>query len=149
MGRCLRVVREAVETEEEAPVSTRRAQYGQSSHAGGYFPGIPASPGDEDLIESTTGWSGTRGAKVRQDAYGRLYVHDGDMEPADEADPSTIVARSAESSGYRGARPFFGADDRVRLKAGKFEYEGPQVGGIVLGLAGLYVAFRLLGSVSR
>lgn len=123
--------------------------YGQSSHAAGYVPGVEWDRGDELLIEPAAGWSGSRGAKVRQDAFGRLYAHEGDLEPADAADPSVVVARSAERSGYRGARPFFGAEDRVRLRAGQIEYEGPQVGGIVLGLAGLYVAFRVFEQASR
>lgn len=126
-----------------------KSRYGQSSHAAGYSPGIQWERGDEHLIEPSTGWSGTRGAKVREDAFGRLYVHDGDLEPADPADPSVVIARSAQASGYRGARPFFGADERVRLRAGQVEYDGPQFGGIVLGLAGLYVFVRLLEGTSR
>lgn len=125
----------------------RGDRYGQSSHAAGYVPGIEWQDGDEDLIEPTTGWSGNRGAKLKDESFGRLYRQEGDWTGSpDDADPDVIVARSAERSGYRGARPFFGAEDRLRLKAGQMEYDGPQVGGIVLGLAGLYVLFRLLES---
>ncbi len=116
-----------------------------SSHAAGYVHGIEWDRGDEDILEPTAGWSGNRGAKLKEDAFGRLYVHDDDRtEASDPADPAVLVARSAERSGYRGGRPFFGADDKLRLRAGQFEYDGPQFGGIVLGLAGLAVLYELL-----
>lgn len=126
----------------------RGDRYGQSSHAAGYVPGIEWQDGDEDLIEPTTGWGGNRGAKLKGgESFGRLYRQEGDWtEAPDEADPDVVVARSAQRSGFRGARPFFGAEDRMRLKAGQMEYDGPQAGGIVLGLAAIYVVFKLLES---
>lgn len=123
-------------------MSSRYGSLG-SSHTG-YVPGIEWESGDERLIEPGTGWGGQRGARVREDAFGRLYRHSGDrLEPVDPADPSGIVGRSG-TAGYRGGRPAaFGAEDRLRFKAGSVEYDGPQVGGILLGLAGLAVLLKL------
>lgn len=144
---------------------SRGDRYGAigSSHAAGYTPGAEWDEFDEFLLEPSTGWSGSRGAvpsfgeddetdsqldNLLQDLerdeedFGRLYRHSGDLlEQASEADPGVVIGRSG-TPGYRGARPFFGADDRTRVKAGSFEYEGPQFGAVVLGIAAIALAFK-------
>ncbi len=148
----------------------RGDRYGRatgSSHAAGWTPGIEWEPGDEHILEPDTGWSGSRGVRMtfgadddgsddqldkilsdmdKEDEFGRMYRHSGDkLEESDEADPDVIIGRSG-NPGYRGARPFFGAEDRLRFKAGNLEYEGPQLGGIVLGLAGIALLYKVVSS---
>lgn len=143
----------------------RGDRYGRatgSSHAAGWVPGIESDLGDEHILEPDTGWSGSRGVRAtfgsddsdeqldkilsdmdEEEDFGRIYRHSGDkLDAPDEADPDVIIGRSG-GPGYRGARPFFGADDRLRFKAGNMEYEGPQFGGIVLGLAGIALLFKV------
>jgi|GEM_PF-4672262 len=126
---------------------SRHDLFGQSSHAGGYSAGIGAGPYDDHLIEPTTDWSGSRGARP---TFGRLYVHEGDrLHSSSPADPAVLLGRSG-GPGHRGGRPFFGAEeDRLRFKAAGVEYDGPQIGGIVLGLAGIALLFRMASSSSR
>jgi hypothetical protein len=81
-----------------------------------------------------------------EDEFGRMYRHSRDnLEESDDADPDVIIGRSG-NPGYRGARPFFGAEDRLRFKAGNLEYEGPQLGGVVLGLAGIALLYKVVSS---
>ena len=90
---------------------------------------------------ASSDWTGTRAT-----AYGRLYRHRSDrLERSGPSDPSVVIGRSG-SSGYRGGRPFFGADEKMRWRAGQIEYEGPPLGGVLLGGACLLVLWKALTS---
>lgn len=108
----------------------RRSRYGTT---------LPATDVDEFLFDAGSGWQGSRGMTPE---YGRLYPSSGDhrLQPAGEQDRSVLIGRSGRS-GYRGGRPFFGAD--VKMSMGPLQYEGPQLGGVVLGLAAALLAWQV------
>lgn len=120
---------------------SRHDLFGQSSHAGGYSAGIGAGPYDDHLIEPTTDWSGSRGARP---TFGRLYVHEGDrLHSSSPADPAVLLGRSG---GLEAEAVLLRPEERT---AAGVEYDGPQIGGIVLGLAGIALLFRMASSSSR
>lgn len=98
---------------------------------------------DEDLFVPESKWEGTRGLRP---SYGRLYAHSGDeLERSGPVDGQVLLGRSG-TSGYRGGRPTFGAGDlpETEISMGPLQYRGPQLGGIVLGLAAALLAWRAL-----
>lgn len=83
-------------------------------------------------------------AEIDEDleSFGRLYLGEEDwrLAPASSGDLGALIGRSG-SSGYRGGRPTFGADAKVRLP-GILEYEGSNAGALALGLAAMIVFFQ-------
>lgn len=124
-----------------------RYGYGEFSLGGSFRSRRPeADFEDQFLTKPSTDWSGTRGVKP---SFGRVYQAPAwKLEEPDPADREVLISRSG-STGYRGGRPFFSGDGPMRWDMGPVKYEGPQIGGIVLGLAFVTLLFRGVGYYGR
>lgn len=127
-----------------------RPYTGRRARGDRYGVELEGSEVDELITRPSSGW---QGARATAPTFGRLYRSRGDhrLSSAEQADPDVILGRSG-SSGFRGARPYFGSSDpadfgaddpETEISMGPMKYKGPQFGGVVLGLAALLLVWKM------